>query len=78
MNHFIFIQFYIQLFIIPKHLTWNKWNEYLVFNANYTIYVEVYRPHNLSLLDDNNNNSTDLAIIFVDWAIYPQDFNMGL
>jgi hypothetical protein len=40
------------------------------------IAVEVFKP--IDLVFPLGNNSTDLAISFVDWSYYPPDFNMGL
>ncbi len=41
-----------------------------------TIAIEIYRP--IDLVFPLYNNSTDLAISFVDWTRYPADSNMGL
>eukprot|EP01114_Cavostelium_apophysatum_P018472 TRINITY_DN5716_c0_g1_i1.p1 TRINITY_DN5716_c0_g1~~TRINITY_DN5716_c0_g1_i1.p1 ORF type:complete len:872 (-),score=202.83 TRINITY_DN5716_c0_g1_i1:1-2616(-) len=48
----------------------------IIFGQNNALAVEIIRPIDLALPD--NNNSTDLAITFVDWTVYPQDSNMGL
>jgi exo-1,4-beta-D-glucosaminidase len=45
-------------------------------STNNTLEIRLWQPHDFAF--PPGNNSTDLALTFVDWAPHPPDFSMGL
>ena len=50
--------------------------DYVTFTASNVIALDISKPNDYTF--PNENNSTDLAISFIDWSPYSPDLNMGL